>query len=125
MMPGVNIKDPGWRSRSVLGGGEAMDQAVAAAGYTQENRTINKSEPSGIDKAIQQLAGSANRLDSESMKLLERLHPIAGPGSPQCEPCATIPPSGDSRVVTEIDEVARMLDNLADRLRDYRGRLEL
>jgi hypothetical protein len=124
MMSGVNIKDPGWRSRSVLAGGEAMDQAVGAAGYPQE-RTINKSEPSAIDKAIQQLAGSANRLDAESMKLLERLQPIAGPGAPQCEPCATLPPSGDSRVVTEIDDVARMLDGLAYRLREYRGRLEL
>jgi len=117
-------KDPGWRSGAVLGGNSALNQIAAAAGYQQE-RTINKSEPSGIDKAIQQLAGAANRLDSEAMKLLERLQPIAGPGSPQREPCATLPPSGDSRVVTEIDEVARMLDNLADRLRDYRGRLEL
>jgi hypothetical protein len=117
-------KDPGWRSGNVLAGGSVMNQIAAAAGY-QSERTINKPEPSAIDRAIQQLAGAANKLDAESMKLLEELQPIAGPGSPQCEPRAGLPPSGDSRVVTEIDEVARMLDNLADRLRDYRGRIEL
>lgn len=118
-------KDPGWRSGDVLARSSSLNTIPAAAGYAQENRTISKAETSGIDRAIQQLAGAANNLDSETMRLLERLHPIAGPGAPQCEAREGLPPSGDSRVVAEIDDVSRMLDSLAFRLREYRGRLEL